>query len=77
MNSYLALKSFTNDAIFEEAMHRIVRLHIATFGRAPRNEEVVLVVDDGKLKAVELGVRIPIVREEVAFGRGTPCLLLI
>lgn len=53
MNSYLALKSFTNDAIFEEVVHRIKRMHIEQFGKELRFGEVAFVFHDGKFKSIE------------------------
>lgn len=53
MNNYLALKTFTNDAIFEEVVHRIKRMHIEQFGKELQFGEVAFVFHDGKFKAIE------------------------
>lgn len=70
MNSYLALKTFTNDAIFEEVVHRIKRLHIERFGKELSFGEVAFVFHDGKFKAIEDRSKLYLFRSQKGRGLG-------
>jgi hypothetical protein len=51
--SYLALKTFTNEALFEEVTHRLKRLHRDMTGREFQFGEIALIFRDGKLQGIE------------------------
>ena len=53
MNSYIALKTFTNDAIFEEVVHRLKRLYIEKSGKEFLFGEIAFVFHDGRFQGIE------------------------
>lgn len=53
MNTYIALKTFTNDAIFEEVVHRLKRMHLESSGKEFLFGDIAFVFRDGKLQGIE------------------------
>lgn len=51
--SYLALKTFTNDDLFEEVAHRLKRLYVDKAGREFLFGEIAFVFHDGRFLGVE------------------------
>lgn len=51
--SYLALKTFTNEDLFEEVAHRIRRMTIEKTGKDIQFGEVVFVFHNGRFQMVE------------------------
>lgn len=51
--SHLALKTFTNEALFEEVAHRLRRLAVEKTGKDIQFGEVAFVFHNGKFQMVE------------------------
>lgn len=51
--SYLALKTFTNEALFEEVAERLKRLHLQSSGKEFLYGEISFVFHDGRFQGVE------------------------
>ena len=51
--SILALKTFTNDDLFEEVAHRLRRMHLDKSGKEFLFGEIAFVFHDGKFLGIE------------------------
>ena len=64
MSSYIALKTFTNEDIFEEVAHRLKRMHLEKTGREFLFGEVAFVFHDGRFQGVEERSKLRIFRKQ-------------
>ena len=62
--SIIALKTFTNDDLFEEVAHRLKRLHLEKSGKEFLFGEIAFVFHDGKFQVVEERSKLRIFRRQ-------------
>lgn len=60
--SIIALKTFTNDDLFEEVVHRLKRLHLEKSGKELLFGEIAFVFHEGKFQGVEERSKLKIFR---------------
>lgn len=64
MNNYFVLKTFTNDAIFEEVVHRLKRLHLEISGKELRFGEIAFIFHEGQFQGIEDRSKVRVFRNQ-------------